>query len=201
MPPQYSPDKHHRRSIRLRDYDYASAGAYFITSVAKNRENIFGEIVNGEMQLNDFGSIVQSCWDDLPRHYSHVTLDVFVVMPNHVHGIIVLDDANVGADPVGAGLRPASTKRRHPLPEIIRAFKSFSARRINELREKTGNSVWQRNYYEHIIRNEDALNRIRYYIETNPVRWELDRENNSRRDGHDDWSKGESMWFAIEKSN
>ncbi len=197
MPSRYDPTKHHRHSIRLRGYDYALSGAYFITIVSKNRECILGEIVNGEMHLNDFGSIVQSCWDDLPRHYPHVMLDAFAVMPNHAHGIVVLH----GDGFVGAGLRPAPTAatiaKRHPLPEIVRAFKSFAARRINELCDTTGTSVWQRNYYEHIVRDEDELNRIRYYIETNPVRWELDRENLSRRDLTDDWSKDESRWFAI----
>ncbi len=175
---KYDPFKHHRHSIRLQGYDYSQAGAYFVTVCALNRECLFGEIVDEEMELSEFGRVVQSCWDDLPRHYANAELDEFVIMPNHVHGIIVLragiDD---DADPVRAGLRPAPTTTRRSLFEIVRAFKSFSARRINELRDTQGTPVWQRNYFEHIIRNEDELNRIRKYIIENPSRWAADEEN------------------------
>jgi putative transposase len=112
-------------------------------------------------------------WNELPNHYPCVTCDTFVVMPNHIHGIIVVRDTIVGA-----GLKPAPT--RHGLPEIIRGFKTFSARRINDLRESPGIPIWQRNYYEHIIRNEEELARIREYTANNPLQWENDRENPSR---------------------
>ncbi len=197
-----------RHSIRLPCYDYSRSGAYFITIVTHARECLFGEVVGGEMRLNERGSIVRTAWDDLPNHYGHVVLDAFVVMPNHIHGIIVLTDDDVI---VGAGLKPAPTPgmaqydrgihdigdngriddngragfkpapapkiRRHGLPEIIRAFKTFSARRINELYRISGLSVWQRNYWECIIRDGNEMDRIRHYIEINPVRWEKDREN------------------------
>lgn len=180
---RYDPEKHHRHSIRLRGYDYAQAGMYFVTIVAMNRECLFGEIADGKVRLNANGNIVRSSWDDLSRHYANVQLDAFVVMPNHIHGIILLtgDDARVGAGrlvgagPVGAGLRPAPT--HHALPEIVRAFKSFSSRRINETRKTTGAPVWQRNYYEHIIRNEMALHAVREYIANNPIQWLSDTEN------------------------
>jgi REP element-mobilizing transposase RayT len=173
----YDPNKHHRRSIRLKGYDYTQAGAYFVTIVTQDRECLFGEVVEGEMRVNPFGEIVAWAWNDLPNHNPHVELDAFVVMPNHVHGIVLIVD-----DLVGAGSEPAPTMamvttRRHGLPEIVRQFKTFSARRINALRGTPGATVWQRNYYEHIIRNEASLNRIREYILTNPLRWHLDVEN------------------------
>jgi REP-associated tyrosine transposase len=177
------PAKHHRHSIRLKGYDYACAGAYFVTICTQNRECLLGEITNGVMASNSFGAIVQACWDDLPNHYPNMELDAFVIMPNHVHGIVKLTDV-VGAGLVGAGLRPAPTEnaaKRHGLPEIVRAFKSFSARRINELREMSGTVVWQRNYYEHVIRNDDELNRARRYILDNPARWTIDENNPDRQ--------------------
>jgi putative transposase len=104
-----SASKRHRRSIRLRGYDYAQAGAYFVTIVTKDRACLFGEIVDGEMRPNQFGRIIQATWNELPEHYPGVECDAFVVMPNHVHGIIVLveDDGGVGSNDVGAGLKPA----------------------------------------------------------------------------------------------
>jgi putative transposase len=167
--------KHHRRSIRLKGYDYKQVGAYFVTVVARNRACLFADIVNGETRLNGAGRVMQSAWDDLPNHYPGVACDAFVVMPNHIHGIIVVMDTIVGA-----GLKPAPT--RHGLPEIIRGFKTFSARRINDLRSTPGTPIWQRNYYEHIIRNEEELTRIREYVANNPLQWEDDRENPLRSD-------------------
>ncbi len=126
------------------------------------------------MVLNAYGEIVREAWFDLPNHYAHVELDAFVIMPNHIHAIIVLV-----AEPVGAGLKPAPTPAptRHPLSEIVRALKTFSARRINTRRGTPGAPVWQRNYYEHIVRNERSLDAIRRYIAENPLRWHLDRYN------------------------
>jgi REP element-mobilizing transposase RayT len=115
-----------------------------------------------------------NAWADLPQHYLNVKCDAFVIMPNHIHGIILLREFNVGA-----GLKPAPT-RRHGLPEIVRALKTFSARRINEIRRTPGASVWQRNYYEHVVRNDDELLCIREYILNNPMRWDNDRENPAR---------------------
>lgn len=127
-----------RKLLRLKGYDYSRSGAYFVTICVKDRVCLFGEVVDGVMRLNAYGEIVQAVWDGLPNHYGHVMLDAFVVMPNHIHAIIVLD-ADI---PVGAGLKPAptavATKKRHELPEIVRAFKTFSARQINELRDSPG---------------------------------------------------------------
>jgi len=188
---RYDPQKHHRRSIRLKGYDYTQTGAYFITVVTHSRECLFGAIVDEVMHLNVAGEIARACWDDLPNHYPHIELDTFVVMPNHVHGIIVLTD-NAGGM-VGASLKlapterapteraptehtPATTAKRHGLPEIVRAFKTFSARRINDMRNTPGVPVWQRNYYERIVRDATELNRIRQYVIDNPKRWAIDRE-------------------------
>ncbi|MBN1541561.1 transposase [candidate division KSB1 bacterium] len=189
---KYDPYIHHRRSIRLKGYDYSQAGAYFVTICTHNHECIFGEIIHGQMALNDAGRVVQTVWVDLPNHYPNIELDEYVVMPNHVHGIIVIV---VGPDfkpahVVGAGFKPAPTTTRpdfkpapttrHGLPEIVRACKTFSARRINQMRGMPGAKLWQRNYYEHIIRNENELNRIRKYIINNPMKWDLNRKNPNR---------------------
>jgi REP element-mobilizing transposase RayT len=167
--------------MRLKGYDYTQAGAYFITLCVQQRLCLFGEVIAGLFVPNQYGALVAQAWNDLPNHYPHVSLDQFVVMPNHVHGIIVLSD--VGADlksdhrhrdaDVGVGLKPAPTKR-HALSEIVRAFKTFSARRINEIRQTPGTSIWQRNYYEHIIRSEADYTRIAEYVIDNPRLWSED---------------------------
>ena len=203
MTAKFDPAKNHRRSIRLKGYDYSQSGAYFITICTRQRENLFGQVQEGMMHPNRLGGIVQYAWQDLPRHYPHVTLDAFCLMPNHVHGIIVLvdDDAwrgGSGFENVGGGseaehisifdhpnpqARPYNQTKtnkptvRHALPEIVRAFKSFSARRINAIQRTRGNPVWQRNYYEHVIRDMDEYQRIVDYIQTNPMRWDTDIEN------------------------
>jgi len=185
----FDPAKHHRRSIRLVGYDYAQEGAYFATICTHGRVCLFGDVMEDGVRLNAAGRVVESVWDGLPRHYPYVELDACVIMPNHIHCIVVLTEN------VGAGFKPALTPGRaarisahpepaltahtvrHGLPEIIRAFKTFSARGINEIRNTAGMPVWHRNYYEHIIRNEKSLNRIRQYILDNPARWAVDREN------------------------
>jgi len=179
----FNPEIHHRQSIRLRGYDYSSAGAYFVTICAWQRECLFGEVNGGVTELSPYGRIVLNAWQDLPRHYRHIELDEFVVMPNHVHGIIVLhDDDSAGCD-VRAGLKPALTAaptKRHGLPEIVRGLKTFSARRINQLRDNPGAPVWQRNYYERVIRDERELDGIRQYIADNPQRWAEDENHPAR---------------------
>jgi REP element-mobilizing transposase RayT len=175
----YHRERHRRRSIRLKDYDYSQPGAYFITVCSHNHECIFGRISNGTMQLNTNGKIVQKCWDDLPNHYLNIKLGTFVIMPDHIHGIIFIE--NDPDDDVGAGLKPAPTKKskpkRHALPEIVRAFKTFSSRRINECRNTLGSFVWQRSFIDRIIRDENELARIRNYILNNPLKWHLDKYN------------------------
>jgi REP element-mobilizing transposase RayT len=174
-----------RQSIRLKDYDYSSPGAYFVTICTWQKKCVLGEIIDSEMQLNEAGKIANSAWRDLPNHYRHVRLDESVVMPNHFHGIIWITGSGFKPDRLEidskrAGLKPAPT-RWHALPEVIRGFKSFSARQINVFRQTPGTSVWQRNYYERVIRNEEELNRAREYILNNPRKWALDEENPQRR--------------------
>lgn len=152
MPAQFDPNKLHRRSIRLEGYDYSQPGAYFVTICTYQREELFGQVKDGRMCPNRLGAIVQSTSCNLPYHYPHVKLDAFCLMPNHVHGILVLVD-----DDIVSCAKPII---RHALPEIVRAFKSFSARRINTIRRTPGFPVWQRNYYEHIIRNPEKYQGI-----------------------------------------
>ena len=205
---KYDPLKHHRRSIRLKGYDYARAGAYFVTLVTHGRECILGEIVDGEMRVNLLGEIAAYYWQELPRHFARVTLDAFVVMPNHTHGIILIgmNDGDVrGAGRGGiprkdeasavqvAGMSRRSSADASPLPPrgtqtgsvgaIVQNFKSVTTRKINQRRGAPGAPVWQRNYYEHIIRDEASLNRIRRYIAENPLRWALDDNNPQARGG------------------
>jgi putative transposase len=168
----FNPQQHHRRSIRLKEYDYSSPGEYFVTICTKDKHFIFGEIINNEMVLNNYGLIVNHTWNDLINHVADIELDSFVIMPNHIHGIIVIIDHLVGA-----GSEPAPTMKRHGIPEIVRQLKTFSARRINEIRKTPRTPVWQRNYYEHIIHNEKELNIIRDYIMNNPAEWSQDEEN------------------------
>jgi REP element-mobilizing transposase RayT len=185
---QYNPAKHHRRSIRLTGYDYKQSGAYFVTIVTRNRICLFGDISDGEMVLSDIGRIAEVSWVGLSSRFPVVSLDFFVVMPNHIHGIIT-----VGAQFIAPGsdsvqfIAPASApnhagtaqdgaiNRAPTLGEIVRTYKAASTRMIRQ----TANPgfAWQKNYYEHIIRNEESLNRIRQYILENPSRWTMDREN------------------------
>lgn len=155
-----------RHALRLRDHDYSQAGMYFVTACTQGRACLFGEVIDGEMHVNDAGKAVQAVWHKLPEHYRPIALDEFVVMPNHMHGIIVMH-------PAGAGLKPAPTT--HGVSEIMRAFKTFSSRHINQIRQTPGNQIWQRSFWDRIIRNEDELNRIREYIQNNPAQWTLDR--------------------------
>jgi len=189
----YDPACHHRRSIRLKGYDYTQPGAYFITLCAQNREHLFGAVVEGEMRLNAWGKIAREEWFTTARLRPYVRLDEreFVVMPNHVHGIIwIVDDDgdNVGGNTtVGAQRRCAPTVATTTIQSInvapgslgaiVRAFKSAVTQRINAARGTPGAPVWQRNYYERIVRDETALANIRAYILANPLRWTGDREN------------------------
>ncbi len=175
-----------RKLTRLAGYDYSQNGAYFVTICTHNREVLFWEIVDGEMSLTSAGEIVLACWNDLVKHYPYAEYDAFVIMPNHIHAIVMLINDNVPASPVGKGLRPFRTTSQFPetlpvkaqsLPKIMGSLKSFSARRINEQRDMPGVAVWQNSYHDHIIRDEADLNIRRQYILTNPSRWQEDAEN------------------------
>lgn len=170
------------RSIRLKGFDYAQAGAYFVTICTQNRVSLFGDVVNGAVIPNAPGKIVLKAWGGLPDHYPHVRLDAFVVMPNHVHGIVVITDRPDVEAQHAAHLRNDVSPGPAPgsLSTIVRSFKSASTKRVNELRAMPGMPFWKRSYYEHVIRNNRDLERIRAYIVTNPLKWALDRENPAR---------------------
>jgi REP element-mobilizing transposase RayT len=196
----YDPEKHHRRSIRLGGYDYTQPGAYFVTVCTQDRECLFGEITDGEMRLNRAGQIVQKTWNSLPVRFPGILTDMFVAMPNHVHGIIMLGAApdhpdSTAKPPVGArfiaptspldctseakgAINRAPTRKPPSLGEIIRTFKAGSTHRIR----MAGfvRFAWQRNYYEHIIRTDKELDHIHRYIFDNPAQWALDQENPER---------------------
>jgi putative transposase len=175
------PNSRHRRSIRLREYDYTEVGAYFVTICAYNRECLFGEIVHGEMRLNGFGKTIEDEWLRTATIRPYIELGEVVIMPNHVHGIVSIRDEGRGK----ARLAPTTGTFGYPvggsLPTIIGAFKSASTKRINEMRGTPGAPLWQRNYFEHVIRNEAELNRIREYIALNPSRWDNDLNNPERQ--------------------
>ena len=176
--------KHHRHSMRLRGYDYAQAGAYFVTIVTRDRVCLFGEMVNGEMRLNDGGRMIEQWWFELNRKFSTVETDEFVVMPNHFHGIVVIAGVTVGAD-LRVGPYSEGAHAGAPLPTIIQWFKTMTTNEYIRGVKTQGwppfhGRLWQRDYYEHIVRCENELTRIREYIANNPLQWEMDRENPSR---------------------
>jgi putative transposase len=182
---KFDPKKHHRRSIRLQKYDYAQPGGYYITIVTFQRDLLFG-VVNEEMKLNDHGRVVDECWCAIPEHFSNVELGVYVIMPNHVHGIIVINDENgkaTNSSPF-VGARHASPLPKTQPPRgaqpksvgaIVGSFKSAVTRRLG--REYNITNIWQRNYYEHVIRDQEDWERNHDYIESNPAMWENDEEN------------------------
>jgi REP element-mobilizing transposase RayT len=180
----------HRRSIRLKDHDYSTPGGYFVTIVAFQRECLFGGIVNGVMQVNDLGRIVRQEWFRTAELRTYVELleDEFVVMPNHIHGIIRIIEDDVVPIVVGAQRRCAPTTplachmnnvQPRSLGAIIRAFKSAVTYRAG--RELNTPRIWQRNYYEHILRNQTEYERIAGYILANPSNWNSDEESINKR--------------------
>jgi len=202
---KYNPDIHHRRSIRLKGYDYSQAGAYFVTICTQNRECLFGDILNEEMILNDAAMMIQTVWDEMSRHYSGIETDEFVVMPNHVHGIVIIvgagpcacpdykhamqnketgqpQDHKTGQPQIRETGQPQGVAPTLSLPDVVHRFKTMTTKRYTDGVRQHGwlrfpGKLWQRNYYEHIIRNENELNRIREYIVNNTLQWEMDREN------------------------
>ena len=180
----HSRQRHHRRTLRLEGFDYTQTGYYFVTIVVKERKCLLGEIAGEEMKLNEMGRIVAASWKWLGDQYPYVELDEYIVMPNHVHGIIVIKDTDNGAiashrrgDSRIAPTPPSQVQKRKSLGRLVGAVKTVSARKVNLCRGTPGQPLWQRNYYEHVIRNEESLAQIRQYIRDNPAKWELDREH------------------------
>jgi len=191
--------KGERRSIRLRGYDYSQEGAYFVTLCTHNRESLFGKIVDGKMRLNGIGVIVRDEWLRSGQIRQEAHMDEFVVMPNHIHGVVIFQDdmstyvGATGGRPVLKNETPSPKWKesvdnhssspaphgpnKRSLASFIAGFKSASAKLIAEATGVSRMPVWQRNYYEHIIRNEKNLIAIRHYIRMNPSNWASDPEN------------------------
>ena len=175
---KYNSDSHHRRSIRLKGYDYSNNGYYFITICSKNRECIFGNLIVGALlacaqdriELSIAGKIVDKHWNNIPNEYENIYLDEYIIMPNHIHGIVIIDKDN------GAQASSAPT-----ISQIMRSFKSKSGieylKHIKDNDLNLSGKLWQRNYYEHIIRDENELEQIRTYIVNNPIKWNEDNDN------------------------
>ncbi|OGI20681.1 MAG: hypothetical protein A3B68_09050 [Candidatus Melainabacteria bacterium RIFCSPHIGHO2_02_FULL_34_12] len=178
MESNYNPAIHHRRSIRLKEFNYSQNGYYFITICTKNRECYLGKIINKKMTLSNEGKIVLQYWNELPNHFSNVGLDEYVIMPNHLHGIIVIEN-DLNNDNRNAQCRGGVTPplQHYTLGQIIAYLKYQTTKTINQFYKTPGKPFWQRNYYEHIIRNESELTRIHEYIRNNPIQWEFDRNN------------------------
>ncbi len=206
----YDPAIHHRRSVRLKGYDYAAAGAYFLTLCAQGRHNLFGEIVDGEMLLNSLGAIVAEEWTRTPGVRREVVLDAYIVMPNHLQGIVLIDSerAKMRAAVPRTGRMPYERMPDERMPDgrmpdgrmpdgrmpyaptlwspaqtvgsIVRGFKAVVTRRVGTLCGTPDVRVWQRNYYEHVIRDDGDLDRIRAYIANNILRWAEDEDNLER---------------------
>ena len=166
---KYDPQRHHRRSIRLAGYDYSQPGGHFVTICTYKRELSLGS--------EEVEAVVRSAWDDLPTRFPHVTLDEFVMMPNHIHGILIFGSVARAQRRRGAARSEGEASIAPTLGQVLRVFKSRSAIEANRVMNRQGRPFWQRNYYEHIIRGEDELNIIRQYIKDNPTKWDQDPDN------------------------
>ena len=175
-----------RNTIRLHDFDYSQAGGYFVTICTHERKCLFGEIIRGNMVLNEFGKIAKTCWEEISRHFSFVEMDEFVVMPNHIHGIILLEPfppkpafRRDTACRVPTGGECLGSPAVGSLSTIIRSYKSAVTKAVNEFRRTPSQRFWQGRFYEHVVRNDKDLDSIREYIVNNPLQWHLDEENPS----------------------
>ena len=167
---RYNRFVHNRRSVRLKGYDYTKPGAYFVTVVTRDRKSWFGDVLDGEMQLNDMGQLVTNAWESIATQYSYVKPDAYILMPNHLHGIIVTTEQDTDHT-------KKSGPPRKPLGRLIGAFKTMSTNRVNLNQSTPGWTLWQRGFYDHVIRNDRERDRVREYIVHNPKTWESDLEN------------------------
>ena len=159
-----------RQPPHLAEYDYSRAGAYFVTIRSYRGTCLFGSITGGTMRLSDAGTVIGQCWLDIPHHFPVVTLDCHVVMPNHVHGILLLQGEEIG-------------KLSAPFPSlstVVGSFKSAATKQLHVAGNCSAGPIWQRGYYEHVILRTESLDRIRQYIVNNPAQWELDADNPDR---------------------
>ncbi|MEX1002931.1 MAG: transposase [Crocinitomicaceae bacterium] len=190
----YNPTIHNRQSLRLKGYDYGAEGLYFLTICTQDRLHLFGDIKNNEMQLNSSGEIAKKCWLDIPMHFPHAHLHEFVIMPNHIHGIVEITE-NVGIvgskkfsalqyqpdissqpyQPEKHGFSPAFKSPSKTIGSIVRGFKIGVTKWMRQ--NTTIHTIWQSNYYDHIIRNQSDYYRIAEYIIKNPQKWQTDKFN------------------------
>jgi REP element-mobilizing transposase RayT len=168
---------HHRRSIRLPEYDYSQSGVYFVTICAQGRECLFGEVMTDSMVLSPIGRIVEDVWLALPCHFAHIELDAFIVMPNHFHGLVQINAPHSITKNRDEQTSYSSGTQSQSLAALVQNFKSVTTRKINQMRQLSGKTVWQRNYYERVIRNQRELDAKHQYITNNPMQWALDEEN------------------------
>jgi REP element-mobilizing transposase RayT len=194
----YDPDKHHRRSIRLPQYDYAQPGVYFVTICTHERECVLGEVIDGVMRLNDWGIVADRFWDEVAAHFHGAAIDAHIIMPNHAHANIVIvrtptrrgevsspvssthdptrSEVPSPSSPISPATQGGETPPLRPtLGQIVAYYKYQTTKTINLMRGMPGAKFWQRNYWEHVIRNEAEMNRIQEYIENNPTRWSNDQ--------------------------
>jgi putative transposase len=191
----YDPEKHHRRSIRLRGYDYAGGGAYFITICVQNKGCLLGRIVESQMIPSEAGQVVQQVWLGLTQRFPIIRLDAFQIMPNHLHGVFVIPGPGLEPSLAAATGAPVvqpypsankGTASRSPadhrvaMGDVVGAFKSIATIQVNHLLSRRGTRLLQENFFEHIIRNVDSLEKVRAYIAVNPARWSEDPENSDR---------------------
>lgn len=200
------PNRYERRSIRLKNYDYHQPNAYFVTICTLNRFHLFGEINDGEMWLSSVGEMINTIWFEIPIYYPNVDIDAFVIMPNHIHGIIILlENHTVGAVPCDRPKpgQPQGVAPTLSLPEVLHRFKSLTTKRYIDGVKYSGwppfpGRLWQRNYWEHVIRNRRTLEAVRRYIMHNPMRWDMDRYN-ADAIGLDPLAK--QLWRTLQTSN
>ncbi len=165
---QHQTNFKNRKKIRLPDYNYSSCGGYFVTICTKNKRYLFGDIIDGCIELSKIGIIIKDCWLNIPKHFEEVLLDEYVIMPNHIHGIIFIHK----------GIQEDSGEKRSAqrLFNLIGSFKSVCTKFVNK--NISGNNfMWQKSFYEHVIRNDQDLYKIQEYIVNNPLQWEIDELN------------------------
>jgi putative transposase len=177
-------DQPSRRSVRLPGFDYSNVGMYFVTICAHERRCIFGEVCENKTVLGPIGQIISTCWTEIPQHFPNVEIEEHVVMPNHMHGILTIHanwtDAN-GQNKLAAAMESFGKPTPRSIPTIVRSFKAAVSKRARESGFAKGESIWQRGYYEHVLRNTQEYVEITHYILQNPAHWSDDEDNPNRK--------------------
>ena len=166
--------QHNRKSIRLKGYDYSSPGEYFVTVCTYNHGCLFGNIIDENMRLSEIGRIAEQCWKELPAKFINVILDEYIIMPNHIHGIIIINECRDLINQIPTKNFPLMQNPKITLGKILRNFKARTSKCIHD--SGYTEFQWQSRFYEHIIRNDKELNNIRDYIINNPIKWSFDIE-------------------------